>query len=42
MRTLLLLIVSLLFITSISAQQSGLEMYAVSFTDKGVNKRANE
>ena len=30
----------MLFITSISAQQSGLEMYVVSFTDKGVNKSA--
>ena len=36
----ILLIVSLFFITSLFAQQSGSEMYVVNFTDKGVTKNA--
>lgn len=41
MKNLLFLIVSLLFITSALAQQSGSDMYVLHFTDKGISKSAS-
>jgi hypothetical protein len=38
MKKLLLLIISLIFITALSAQDAGLSNYVLSFTDKGVSK----